>query len=114
MAAAKQKEEISSDFFFSLSRSIKKLDIIAAQHYQQQEQHVTLCERRREHISRVLAPNSRAKRSFVLDFFECKERERERFCFPAFGVEERQSQFARNERETNLLGTHKKIKKRKQ
>ena len=53
-------------------------------------------------------------RSFSISLSAKRERERERFCFPAFGVEERQSQFARNERETNLLGTHKKIKKRKQ
>ena len=98
MAAKAEKEE-KEEIFFSLS--LDQLDVIARTTLPtQQEQHVTLCERRREHISRVLAPNSRAKRSFVLDFFKCKERERERFCFPAFGVEERQSQFARNERET--------------
>lgn len=68
----------------------------------------------RTHFTRSRTKFTRKEIVFVLDFFECKERERERFCFPAFGVEERQSQFARNERETNLLGTHKKIKKRKQ
>lgn len=54
-----------------------------AQHYQQQEQHVTLCERRREHISRVLAPNSRAKRSFSFSISLSAKRERESaFVFP--------------------------------
>ena len=98
--------------FFSLSRSIRYNS--PAQHYQQQEQHVTLCERRREHISRVLAPNSRAKRSFVLDFFECKEREREResaFVFPLLELRRDKVNRAKRERNKIFLERTKKLRR---
>ena len=110
-AKAERREEI----FFSLSRSIRH----NCPHNINNNKNNTLTfakEDANTFHAFLHQIHAQRDRSFSISLSAKRERERERFCFPAFGVEERQSQFARNEREpsTILLGTHKKIKKRKQ
>lgn len=87
MAAKAEKEE-KEEIFFSLS--LDQLDVIARTTLPTtRTTRYPLRKKTRTHFTRSRTKFTRKEIVFVLDFFECKERERERFCFPAFGVEER-------------------------
>ena len=109
--AAKAERRERRDFFFSLSRSVR----YNCPHNITNNKNNTLPFAKEDaNTFHAFSHQIHAQRDRYFSISLSAKRERESFCFPAFGVEERQSQFARNERETNLLGTHKKIKKRKQ
>ena len=92
-AKAERREEI----FFSLSRSIR----YNCPHNINNNKNNTLTFAKEDaNTFHAFLHQIHAQRDRSFSISLSAKRERERFCFPAFGVEERQSQFARNERET--------------
>ena len=111
MAAKAERREI----FFSLSRSIR----YNCPHNINNNKNNTLTSFAKEDANTFHAflhqIHAQRDRSFSISLSAKRERE-SAFVFPLLELRRDTSQFARNEREpsTNLLGTHKKIKKRKQ